>query len=299
VERFGDLVQRWLRMTFAGSDLATVLAKYAAILLATGIAFLVIEGASLRISVIAPPAVRDQEPRVISVSGTRTNGMIAGIAVFGIWAAIAAGVTWASAPHLKIVGVESSERRADRRRIIVLNRSSKTIEFSAQLTTIEPDIGHHVPAFLQLTGSESPYRKSSIPGEREAKVDVFLLSLLAPQMGPRLLIANVHLVYGEPRNTEILIPSREHKIQITVFPVHPSEGSPDSRFFRIVPKSDGDHELEMLPRGGAMKDTLVGIAWLFGGLVPMPIGYAVAGLLGYAIGGLIGVYLVWYAMKYG
>jgi hypothetical protein len=256
---FLSVILQWLRLAFGGATTASTIAKYIGLALGAALAFLVAKGASLDLSVGV--TVGGESRKLLNANGDLAHALISGLAVIAAWLFIAFGIAWASTPDLKIIGVQPLAASADRQRIVLHNRSSRTIRFSANLEFIDPGIVHHIPASLQVTGSQPPFTEKDIGGGKTENVDVFLFS----KDGPQLLFANVGELMARPEP----IARREYRLCICVFPTASNSGSPDTRYFRIIPRGDGRDELEIIPPG-AVKTTAVAMAWLLGGFFLMP-----------------------------
>src|SRR5262245_49163303 len=101
-------------------------------------------------------------------------------------------------------------------RIKVRNLSKTTVRFGAKLERINPGIGsYQVPARLQITGTEPPYREGDIPGEGEAWVDVLTEAVFESE-------TEVGLLSAEEPSEDITIPKVDYVMRVCVFPV--SEG---------------------------------------------------------------------------
>lgn len=280
------IIWRWLRLALGGTSTVQAIAKYVALLLAMAATYLAVSGLS---PVLGLGALVDGEPRLYFVaSGDRAYSITAVLMVLAVWLPVAFGIAFVTTPGLKIIGPEPAR---DRWRIRVRNRSYKTMQFSANLESISPELAHHTPASLVIAGSDMPYRSGVI--RKEAQVDVVLMG----QIFPVLMFATlVQIVNGNYMSGGVYIDwSLTYMLRISVFPCPPVAGVADTRTFRLR-FADGKAYFEMIPEHSIMA-IAAAIAWLLGGLIPVFIGYGVGRIIGAALGGFGGVYLVWFAMN--
>jgi hypothetical protein len=283
-----SFVWEFIKFFAAGSGWVEKVVRW--ILFAVLLSFACMDKSELTTVIFTPP--HDSVPA--SETATRwspTLGWLVTIVVVAVWAIMAFAVTWERFAWLKIEGVEEPcfpyRARPGHRRIVVFNRASSPIHFSARLVEIAPKIDHHAGPFLRITGSQKPYQVGVIPGRERGYADVFV------PLEDDIHRIGMLFVNNDAKDLPVRIPRCNRRIRVSVFAEPPAKSASSSAEFDITYSHGHPWEDDLIPVAKVpFSDTAAATAQFLTAMVPPAFGIVFGGFVGLVTGGLITISVI-------